>query len=688
MKRTNERIDRKTAGRGGVLAGFVFAFLTLFLVGAVTETGAQPLVDLMNNQLNKLKNQDVPKPGVEVSCSLVVSPSHGMAGANVVIHATATSRERALAGAELTLSIWEPELSIRVHDVTGRFSAGGIFETSWTVPARTDGTVRGFDVRLLIPNREGGTACVAHRPFWYDTLPVISLDCGDPLWQPDKSYRVTADVKREADYTFTWLVDGNKGKEQAGRRSSSETTVGPFSEGTHTVKVIVSGPFGTSEAECSRKVEVKHPRLIIKSATSKLGINESGEWCVQWEAYTDGSNTLTMSIPDAGHEETRTVSKEGTGCFRYTFTKTGYFAVNLRIQNGGRHSSVATGVSVHACPEGKKECRGGCIDLTDVCCQTGPPGSCVQGQQCCGNVCCGGGEVCDATNNACCPAGSTFIAGKGICCPGNAPDVCGDKCMPSGATCCTSYHCAGAANHVCCNDGRCCPSGNICCADGGCCPAGRVCSANGGCSCPADKPTPCGPNCCASGQICRDNQCVAACLPPTCCAESPVVCSSHCCPAGSTCTPTGCSTPTVCPPDNPQLCGSMCVPAGSDCCGGGMACLPGNKCCGDHCCPTGSPCCGAGCCQGGTLCCPGATACCPQLSQCCGSGCCPTGTTCCGAGCCPAGTVCQNGGCVQASSSIQSIQSLQAPGIAPASSPLIYTGGQAAPANTLPLLLK
>ncbi|MCK7510383.1 MAG: hypothetical protein MZV70_44255 [Desulfobacterales bacterium] len=35
-----------------------------------------------------------------------------------------------------------------------------------------------------------------------------------------------------------------------------------------------------------------------------------------------------------------------------------------------------------------------------------------------------------------------------------------------------------------------------------------------------------------------------------------------------------------------------------------------------------------------------------------------------------------------------SAESLQTPGIAPASSPLIYTGGQTAPANTLPLLLK
>ncbi|MCK7510386.1 MAG: hypothetical protein MZV70_44270 [Desulfobacterales bacterium] len=122
-------------------------------------------------------------------------------------------------------------------------------------------------------------------------------------------------MKRVDNYTFTWYVDGNKVEERTDHGSSASINVDPLPAGDHTVKIVVAGPNGTSEAECRRKVEVKYPRVIIKSATSKLGINESGEWCVQWEAYTDEANTLTMSIPDAGHEETRNVSEEGTEVF-------------------------------------------------------------------------------------------------------------------------------------------------------------------------------------------------------------------------------------------------------------------------------------------------------------------------------------------------------------------------------------
>ncbi len=668
-------------------------FVALFAFECPAED--TPLLQAIK-ALTKKNQEDVSgtgTPGQDISCSLFMSPSHGKPGTTVLLRGTTVPPlDNIKATIEVLRSL--PYASgdddhfeeLLVFEGTLR---GGILETTWQCPTDT-----GSDSSYMMTFITDQFFCHAFRHFRIDKPPVVlSLSC-EPSYVVNKEFFISAHLGSGGTFTETWYLDG---KVVEGPVEKNHSSGSPFSEltatidtvGSHTVRFVLANAFGTAEKTCTfNVVPGPPPQIAFTSQTNRLLIDEQGKWCVQWKTSTD-SNTLKIKMHDPPVDQQQPAGNSGTYCFTFSFATEWFHHVYFTVTDGwGLKAEIYAAVNVTRCPEGKKECRGGCIDLTDVCCQTGPPGSCVQGQQCCGNVCCGGGEVCDATNNACCPAGSTFIAGKGICCPGNAPDVCGDKCMPSGATCCTSYHCAGAANHVCCNDGRCCPSGNICCADGGCCPAGRVCSANGGCSCPADKPTPCGPNCCASGQICRDNQCVAACLPPTCCAESPVVCSSHCCPAGSTCTPTGCSTPTVCPPDNPQLCGSMCVPAGSDCCGGGMACLPGNKCCGDHCCPTGSPCCGAGCCQGGTLCCPGATACCPQLSQCCGSGCCPTGTTCCGAGCCPAGTVCQNGGCVQASSSIQSIQSLQAPGIAPASSPLIYTGGQAAPANTLPLLLK
>ncbi|MCK7510387.1 MAG: hypothetical protein MZV70_44275 [Desulfobacterales bacterium] len=105
-------------------------FSSCSFAGGDSGVASQTLLDAINDQIKKNRAQDIPKPGVEVSCSLVVSPSHGKAGANVLIRATASSREAPLVGAELTIGVWEPETSRRVHDVTGRFSSGGTFETS------------------------------------------------------------------------------------------------------------------------------------------------------------------------------------------------------------------------------------------------------------------------------------------------------------------------------------------------------------------------------------------------------------------------------------------------------------------------------------------------------------------------------------------------------------------------------
>lgn len=209
---------------------------------------------------------------------------------------------------------------------------------------------------------------------------------------------------------------------------------------------------------------------------------------------------------------------------------------------------------------------GTCAPQGAFCCGDGT--NCTPGA-CCGDACCGEGEVC-GTSGTCEPAPQ---------CGGAWPVACPDgTCAPAGAACCgegrfcRSGTCCGAGG--CCTEyeacvaGRCVPGAQVTCsdparpipcADGACAPIGGSCC-GGGRFCTSG--TCCGDGCCLAGEVCQDDRCVAPAQPnPACGGGWPLTCAD-----------------------------GTCAPAGAACCGGGRFCGAGSSCCGATCCLPGEIC--------------------------------------------------------------------------------------------------
>lgn len=197
-----------------------------------------------------------------------------------------------------------------------------------------------------------------------------------------------------------------------------------------------------------------------------------------------------------------------------------------------------------SCGADANNCDEGCIPRGGQCCNAGDGGWCNSGTFC--------------QNGGCCPTGQDCSGPISSCPDGHV--LCGNKCMPRGASCCAgdNYYCG--AGTTCTNRGL--------CADG-----------RGITGCTSDE-TICGIGCIPSGQICCKTY---HCPPSYVCGRTEFECAVSSMTNGGNLTGGGGNgTSTQC--DGPfEACGTSCMPKGGTCCDGfycpaGQMCAPDQKC--------------------------------------------------------------------------------------------------------------
>ena len=211
----------------------------------------------------------------------------------------------------------------------------------------------------------------------------------------------------------------------------------------------------------------------------------------------------------------------------------------------------------------------------------------------CNGVCCGSGQVCNATTGSCCtPACTGKECGPDGC--GHTCGTCypGDVCQNGQCVCvpnctgreCGSDGCGGSCgscdSNYTCYDGQCCyPWCYTECGSDGCggscgtCPENETCNTSGYCVCAYDT---CGTVCCSSDQRCYqgsccDKQCGSGTSsdPFTCGADS---CGGSCPSCTSSYGPgSTCNSQQVCVCNAPSFyCASLLFP--NQCCSQGQSC--------------------------------------------------------------------------------------------------------------------
>lgn len=291
------------------------------------------------------------------------------------------------------------------------------------------------------------------------------------------------------------------------------------------------------------------------------------------------------------------------------------------------------GVACQACEPQRSNACG-----VDGHCACGAGPECGPGQACVGDACVCNGQSCQG----CCSGNHCQQGNQDDQCgvAGLACDVCkmGEICQQGVCTNCTAETCPNG----CCSANTCHARGNETCGVQGL--ACQACSTVGADGCGPDGTCLCGTGpACGEGQACMSGSCLCntASCPQGCCMDG--ICQSRsvatCGVEGDACT--ACNT----------VLADTCSTQGDCQCGGGPACVPGQRCV-DGACTCDALSCPQGCCQGDA--CQEATfslcgvqgkacaACNPTLADACRS----DGQCGCGADpSCGQGQVCSNGQC-------------------------------------------
>ncbi|EFQ29580.1 hypothetical protein CGRA01v4_14858 [Colletotrichum graminicola] len=183
------------------------------------------------------------------------------------------------------------------------------------------------------------------------------------------------------------------------------------------------------------------------------------------------SSCETRSMKPCGKD--KCIPYDATCCSGGGYCEDGKYCTALGCCPVGK---TCSGLLV-GCGAGKDNCNGKCMPAGNVCCP--------------GGGYCDAGETCTADRKCRKPGSGGGGGSTGQCSTGQTS--CGSRCMPLGATCCSSGEYCDSGK-TCLSGGGCCPSGTVgcgpfkciptgtvCCSDGSYCDAGDICIENGRC---------------------------------------------------------------------------------------------------------------------------------------------------------------------------------------------------------------